>query len=138
MNDSPAVERDGDQLVIRVPMKIKKRGGRKEIIVPEGLSCARPPKSPPQEPLVTAIARACHWQELIDTGRYRTITELAEALQVDRGYVSRMLRLTLLAPDIVEAVVRGEEPSGLSLERLTKRLPLLWEIQRVQLRVVNG
>ena len=48
------------------------------------------------------------------------------------------MRLALIAPDIVEAIVRGEEPSGLSLERLTKRLPLLWDIQRVQLPVVNG
>ena len=107
--------------------------GRVKIIVPEGLSVARPSNSRTQDPLVTAFARAFHWQELIDSGRYTTITELADALEVDRGYVSRMLRLTLLAPDIVEAIVHGQEPSGLSLEALTKKLPGRWDEQRERL-----
>lgn len=90
----------------------------------------QPTKSPTQEPLVTALARAFHWQELLDTGRYRSVTELAEALALDRSYVGRILRLTLLAPDIVEAIVQGREPSGLSLKRLTRRLPVAWAEQR--------
>jgi len=128
--DQPKVERQGESLVIRIPMKFKRRGGRKEIIVPEGLLATQAAKSETQEPLVVALARAHHWQELIDSGRYPTITALAEALEVDRGYVSRMLRLTILAPDIIEAILRGAEPSGLSLERLTKQLPILWSDQR--------
>ena len=59
-----------------------------------------------------------------------SITELAEALKLDRSYVGRILRLTLLAPDIIEAILRGAEPSGLSLARLTKEIPMLWEEQR--------
>ncbi len=58
------------------------------------------------------------------------MTELAEALDVDRSYVGRIMRLALLAPDIVEAIVRGDESSGLSLERLAKGLPMLWAEQR--------
>ena len=65
--------------------------------------------------------------------QYATVTELAEALDVDRSYVGRMIRLALLAPDIVEAIVRGEETSGLSLERLTKGLPVSWDEQRQRL-----
>ena len=126
------LEREGDQIVIRIPMDLKRRCGRKEIIVPEGLPGTERPKSPSQEPLVTALARAFHWQELIDSGRYGSITELAEALGVDRSYVGRVIRLTLLAPDIVEAIVRGDEPSGLSLERLVKKMPMLWEEQRAR------
>ncbi len=138
MNGRPTVECDVETLVIRVPMKFKKRGGRKEIIVPEGLSGSRPQKSPTQEPLVTALARAFYWQELIDSGRYATVTELAEALGVDRSYVGRIMRLALLAPDIVEAIVRGEEPSGASLERLVKGMPVLWEEQRERFRFVDS
>ena len=130
MNDWPTVEHDVETLVIRIPMKFKKRGGRKEIIVPEGLSGSRPSKCPTQEPLVTALARAFHWQELIDGGRYLSVTELAAALGLDRSYVGRILRLTLQAPDIAEAIADGREPSGLSIEKLTKRLPMLWEEQR--------
>ena len=67
---------------------------------------------------------------MIDTGKHRSITELAKALNVDRSYLGRILRLTLLAPNIVEAVACGNEPSGLSLERLVKRMPVMWEEQR--------
>ena len=130
MSNGPAVDRDGDTLVIRVPMQLKKRGGRKEIIVPEGLPGTPPSRSPTQEPLITALARAFHWQELIDSGRYTSVTELAEALGVDRSYVSRIMRLALLAPDIVEAIVEGREPSELSLERLVMGMPVLWGEQR--------
>jgi hypothetical protein len=114
-------------------MTFKTCGGRKEIIVPDGLPGTTRSKSPTQEPLITALARAFHWQELIDTGRYDSVTELADGLGVDRSYVGRILRLTLLAPDIVEAIVAGREPSGLSLERLTKRLPAAWGEQRERL-----
>ncbi len=128
MSESPAVERDGDAVVIRIPMKLKSRRGRKEIIVAEGLGGRS--KSPTEEPLLTALARAFHWQELIDSGRYASVMELAEALDVDRSYVGRIMRLALLAPDIVEAIVRGEEPSGLSLEKLLKAIPIVWAKQR--------
>ncbi len=133
MNNRPTVERDVETLVIRVPMKFKKRGGRREIIVPDGLSAARQSRSPTQEPLVTALARAFYWQELIDRGRYGSVTELAEALDVDRSYVGRIMRLALLAPDIVEVIVEGREPSGLSLERLVKGMPTVWAEQRERL-----
>src|SRR4029434_6249868 len=109
-------------------MELKKRGGRTEVIVPEGQSDGVPAKA--QEPLVTALARAYAWQELIETGRYGPIAELAKALGLDRCYVRRILSLTSLAPDIVEAIVEGCEPSGLSLERLVKGLPMQWDEQR--------
>ena len=129
------LDRQGDRVVIRIPMDLKRRSGRKEIIVPEGLPGTESRKSPTQEPLVTALARAFHWQELIDGGRYSSITDLAEALQVDRSYVGRIMRLALLAPDIVEAIVDGREPSGLSLERLVKGTPVLWGEQRERLNL---
>ena len=79
--------------------------------------------------MITALARAFHWQELIDSGKYASISDLAEALDLDRSYVSRIIRLTLLAPDIVEAIVSGREPSGLSLERLVMSMPIFWAEQ---------
>jgi len=114
-------------------MVFKRRGGRKEIIVHEGLPAASKSRSPSQDPLVVALARAHGWQELIDGGRYSSITDLAEALKVDRSYVGRIMRLALLARDVVDAILRGAEPSELSLARLTGRLPLLWGEQRERL-----
>ena len=87
---------------------------------------------PTQEPLITALARAFHWQELVDSGKYSSISDLADALGLDRSYVGRIMRLTLLAPDIVEAIVDGREPSGLSLERLVIGSPMGWAKQRRQ------
>ena len=114
-------------------MQLKRRSGRKEVLVPEGLEGARPTKSPAQEPLLTAVARAFHWQDLLESGRYGSITELAEALRLDRSYVGRILRLTLLAPDIVDTIVEGREPDGMSLERLVTRVPVRWDEQRKRL-----
>jgi hypothetical protein len=130
MTGGPVIERDGDAIVIRIPMRFKRQGGRKAIIVPQGLADSEGSCSPVQEPLVRALAQAYHWQDLIDSGRFASITALAASLDVDRSYVGRILRLALLAPDIVEAILRGAEPSGLSLERLTKGVPMLWAKQR--------
>ncbi len=133
MSIRPTLEREGESLVIRIPMQLKRRGGRTEIIVPEGLPAGRATKPRAQEPLIIALARAHVWQDLLDSGQHPSIAALARALDVDRAYVSRTLRLTLLAPDIIQAILRGNEPSGLSLNRLTGRLPILWSGQREML-----
>jgi len=130
MTDKPTLVADGDNILIRIPMRFKKRGGRKEIIAPEGLDSAFPAAGSAQQPIVTALARAHCWQEMLDGGEVASFTELAKKLDVDRSYVSRVLQLTLLAPDIVEAILAGHEPSGLSLAKLTQALPVLWGEQR--------
>jgi hypothetical protein len=132
MRDGTTVERDGDDLVVSIPMKLTRRSGRKRIVAPEGLAADRP-DGPGRDALVDALAKAHYWQGLIDEGRYGTVTELAEALEMDRSYVGRVLRLTLLAPDIVEGILRGTGPAGLSLARLTREMPMLWEEQRKDL-----
>ena len=75
------------------------------------------------------VARAHRWQELLESGRYASIRELALDAGVDNSYLARMLRLTLLAPDLIEAILDGTEPDGLSLEKLY-RVPTSWQEQR--------
>ena len=111
-------------------MELKKRLGRKEIIVPDGFAEAGAPRAKAQAPLVLALARAYAWQEMIESGRYDSVGELSAALGADRCYVRRIVTLATLAPDIVASILRGEEPSGLSLERLGKGFPADWEGQR--------
>jgi len=130
MIDKPTLVADGDNILIRIPMRFKKRGGRKEIIAPEGLDSAFSDGGPVQQPIVTALARARRWQEMLDADKVASVTELADRLDVDRSYASRILRLNLLAPDIVEAILAGREPNGLSLAKLTQTLPVLWHEQR--------
>ncbi len=80
--------------------------------------------------LVVALARAWQWQEELESGEYSTVEELATAKQIDVSYVRRMLRLNSLAPDIVEAILMGNGPDGLSLRQLHRGIPVSWKTQR--------
>ena len=123
---------EGEQLVVSVPLAMKRRRGRREIITPGGQTPESRPHSRTNASLALTIARAHRWRELLEQGRYCSIRALARELGVDNSYVARLLRLSLLAPDIVESILHGTEPSGLSLEKLY-RVPLNWESQRREL-----
>ena len=111
-------------------MTWKRRGGRKVIIAPDGGDAWAPAKPRPDETLIRALARAHRWKRMLEEGRYRSAAEIAEAEGVTRSFVNRLLRLTLLAPDIVEAILDGRQPKGMQLEELTGKLPSAWEEQR--------
>ncbi len=91
-----------------------------------------------QSALVQALARAFSWSEAIENGEFSSVAELARHLDIDNSYVVRILKLTTLAPDIIEAILNGEEPSGLSLARLIRTFPLGWEQQRVLFGLTSG
>ena len=116
-------------LVVSVPLTLKRRGGRKEVIAPGGGTLTAPARPRTNASLALTLARAHRWRDLLEEGRYGSIRELALELGVDSSYVARLLRLTLLAPDLVEAILDGTESSGLSLEMLF-RAPSEWEEQR--------
>ena len=80
--------------------------------------------------LVKALARAFRYQRMLDEGRYASIREMAAAEQIDRGYLGRVLQLTLLAPDVVEAILNGRQPADLGLPALVGPFPLEWDAQR--------
>jgi len=123
---------EGEQLVVSVPLAMKRRGGRKQVIVPGGAESGASAQSSTNVSLALTIARAHRWRELLEQGRYRSIRALAQELGIDNSYVARLLRLSLLAPDIVEAILDGAEPSGSSLGKLY-RAPMEWERQRQEL-----
>ena len=78
-----------------------------------------------------ALARAHRWQRMLDEGRYASISEMAAAEKIERGYLGTLLRLTLLAPDIVEAVVDGRQGTAVGLPKLLLPLQVSWAAQRV-------
>lgn len=121
---------EGDCLVVQVPLRIKRRSGRKQIIAPAGSETT----NATNQSLALTVARAHRWQHLLESGRYPTIGELAREVGVDNSYLARMLRLTLLAPDIIESILDGTEPDGSSLNKLYQA-PVLWEEQRRALGV---
>jgi hypothetical protein len=73
--------------------------------------------------LIRAVVRAHRWKRRLEQGKCRTVSELAEAEGLTRSFLNRLLRLTLLAPDIVEAILDGGQPKALQLEDLTRTLP---------------
>jgi len=115
--------------VLRFPMRFKKRGGRKEIVLPEGHGSA-PTYSPEQRKLLLTLARAHRWKDLLESGAYPTVKALAAALNLDRSYVAKLLNLTLLTPEIIDAAVAGNEPAGLSIAKLREGMAVRWEAQR--------
>ena len=119
---------DGTTLVVRIPMRLQRRGGRKRIVAPDGSELTPTSKPQPDGTLVKALVRAWRWQRMLEEGRFASIRELAEAERVGLSYISRILRLTLLAPDIVERVMEGGPTAGLA--RFLKPFPLEWGNQR--------
>lgn len=114
---------------VHVPMTLKRRSGRKEVIVPDGLQHSEDTGPDYHEALVIATSRAHRWKKLLDEGKYGSIIEMAQALKIDRHPMARMLRLTLLSPDIIEAILAGNEPDGFSLRQLVGEIPMLWSEQ---------
>ena len=127
------VRRDGDAIVIDIPMDLRRRSGRKELVLPPGMVGATAPRVKPPAPLALALARAFRWQEMIESGQAESNSDLARRLKLDQSYVARTIRLASLAPDIVEAILDGQEPNRLGLNSLRHDLPLLWDEQREQL-----
>jgi hypothetical protein len=120
---------DGRTQTVRVPFAITKRGGCKLVIVLDGASW-QPPRPRINNTMVKALARAHRWKRMLENGDYATLQELAKAEKINISYLSRVLRLTLLAPDIVEAILDGRQPEGLQLASLLEPFPLVWERQR--------
>ena len=122
---------DGSTLVVRIPMRFQRRGGRKRIVAPDGSEIVPTSKPQPDGTLIKALARAYRWQRLLEGGEYATLAEMADAERISRSYVSRILRLTLLAPEIVDCILDGGPTAGLA--RLLEPFPVEWEKQREQL-----
>jgi hypothetical protein len=118
-------------LVVRIPMRFQRRGGRKRIVAPDGREIAPAMKPQPHGTLVKALARACRWQRMLDDGVYASVSDIGDAENISKSYVSRILRLALLAPDIVEAILTGSTGQGMMLEQLERPLATSWEEQRL-------
>ena len=123
-------ELDGTTIIVTIPMQWKRRGGRKVIIAPDGGDAWAPAKPRQDETLIRALARAHRWKRMLEDGTYHSAGEIAEAEKIDRSYVNRLLRLTLLAPDIQEAILDGRQGKAMQLEELTRSMSGVWGEQR--------
>ncbi len=119
-------------VTVRVPLAIRHRPGKKTVVTPMTDGVA-PVTTRADPALVKALARAFRYQRMLDQGRYASITEMAAAEKIERGYLGSLLRLTLLAPDVVGAILNGQQPTGLTLPGLLERWPLEWAGQQREL-----
>ena len=122
-------------VTVSVPLTIRRRGGRKQIIGPDG-AVARPGECGAgvvpvhgDPALVKALARGFRWRRMLEEGRYASISEMAKAEKIERGYLGSLLRLTLLAPEMVEAILDGRQPEGVTLPKMMEPFPVEWRQQ---------
>lgn len=120
-------------ITVRVPLAIRHQPGRKTVVTPM-TDGAAPVTTRADPALVKALARAFRYQRMLDQGRHASISEMAEAERVERGYLGTLLRLTLLAPDLVEAILDGRQPGGLGSRQLLEPFPLDWSEQHAALK----
>ena len=128
-----------ETVTLNGPFRVAKRGGRKEIQLPPGA----PAQRKIDNTMIKALGRAFRWKRMLDTGEYATINELAEREGIAPSYMTRVQRLTLLAPDIVEAILDGRTGTEVTLARLLEPFPVEWSDQlaaplRDELRVLAG
>ena len=116
-------------ITVRVPITIRKRGGRRLVVAPDGAPWS-PPRARIDNTLIKALAGAHHWKKMLDEGRYGSVTELAVGERLDRGYLGKILMLTLLAPDIVEAIMDGRRSAERGVHVLREGSPVAWREQR--------
>ena len=119
-------------VTVHVPIKFARRGGRKRVIAPIQPPVDNEPiqRAQGDDALVKMIVRAFRWQRLLDSDSYESIQALAAAERIDKSYMSKILRLTTLAPMIVEMILDGEQPETLNREALLRPFPAGWDGQQ--------
>jgi hypothetical protein len=116
-------------LVVRVLLPPRRRGGRKFVVGPGGVAWTGR-RVVVNSAIVKALGRAHRWKAMLESREYGSMTELARAEKINLSYLCRILRLTLLAPEIVQAILNGRQPVGLQLSDLLRPLPVIWDQQR--------
>ena len=134
----PNVLKSSDgRLTLCVPIQIKRRGGRKLVTLPSGEAAPVRPWDSKSTPLQLALVRGHRWLAMLESGEAKSLKEIARREGVDNSYVSRMVNLTTLAPDIVAAILDDAPPNHISLFDLAVDPPLLWEDQRKRLNMLE-
>lgn len=117
---------------VLVPFTIRKRGGRKLFLTPDGSVAQPTPRARPDSALLKALARGFRWKKMLQESDYQTLEEIADAENINPSYVSRLLRMTLLSPEVVEEILAGRQPPGLTMARAMQPFPMEWNKQRNQ------
>src|SRR5262249_47311646 len=123
---SRSLSTDGRTLIVSVPIAFKQHGGSKRILTPVGAAPWSSRRAQPKSALIAALAKAHRWRRLIETGDFATTAELARSVGVNESYLCRIVRLTLLSPEIVVAILNGNQTPGVDLSRLLGPFSCEW------------
>jgi hypothetical protein len=115
-------------IIVHVPLRVRKRGGRKFLIVSDAPQSKRS-KSRSDDAVLKALGRAYRWKRLLETGEFASIGDLAAAEKINHSYIRRILRLTLLSPEITEMILYGSLPRNVQLEDFGKQFSIEWAVQ---------
>ncbi|MBF0143062.1 MAG: hypothetical protein HQL59_06340 [Magnetococcales bacterium] len=121
---------DGQTIIVRIPVSLRRQGGRRRIIIPEGANDLGLPTAAYSDALIQALARGFRWRKALESGDAASMRDLADAEKIDPSYMARLLRMTLLAPDIVEAILDGRQPEKMTMTVLANAFPARWDEQR--------
>jgi hypothetical protein len=134
----PKLSQDGRTMMVSIPFSLHRKGGRKKVVTPSDAPAWSPRSSRIDNTIVKALVRAHRWRNMLETGLFTTVRELAKAERINESYLCRVLRLTLLSPTIAEAILNGRQPEDLSLARLLQSLPIEWERQTAAFQIQAG
>jgi hypothetical protein len=129
----PTLSKDGRTMTVRIPITLRHQGGQKRVITPPGATPWIPAPSRVDNTIVKAVVRAHRWREMLESGRYATLRDLSKAESINESYLGRVLRLTLLSPMIIEAILGGRQPATLDLADLLRQFPVAWDKQHFSL-----
>jgi hypothetical protein len=125
----PILSKDGRTMRVHIPITLRHQGGRKQVVTPAGATPWIPVPSRVDNTIVKAIVRAHRWRDMLESGRHTTVRDLAKAEAINESYLGRVLRLTLLSPTIIAAILEGRQPATLELHDLLKQFPIDWDQQ---------
>ena len=130
----PILSKDGRTITVHIPITLRHQGGRKQVLTPAGATPWIPAPSRVDNTMVKAVVRAHRWRDMLESGDYATVRDLAKAEAINESYLGRVLRLTLLSPTLIEAILEGRQPATLELDDLLQQFPIEWDQQLGSLR----
>jgi hypothetical protein len=122
----PILSKDGRTMTVHIPITLRRQGGRKQVVTPAGATPWITTPSRVDNTIVKAIVRAHRWRDMLESGRHATVRDLAKAEAINESYLGRVLRLTLLSPTLIEAILEGRQPANLELDDLLQHFPIEW------------
>lgn len=125
-----SVDAEGQKIIVHVPVMFRKWGAKKVMIGPQGQDLRTLEQhTRKDDKLLKALGRAYRWQKQIALGKYQTAEDIETAEQINRSYVQRVMRMMMLSPHIIEAILDGQQPEGFALRDIDKKFSPIWDEQ---------